>query len=253
MLLRAGAAVGVGVRTDELDEIAHDTYLEFGAYPSTLRYRGYPKSICTSVNERHLPRDPRQPSTVRRRHRQHRRHRVHRRHARRHVGDVLGRAPERGDGGLIETTRLATLRGIDAIRPFEPLQRVAEAIEPFAAARGYGVVREYGGHGIGATFHADPHVAHHIDRRDDVIVIPGIELHRRADADDGKPSFSQAADGLDRTRRRLHAPAQFEHTVVVTESGAEILTVTERRRQRFGNARRGVGRCRAPSGRDSRW
>ena len=65
--------------------------------------------------------------------------------------------------GLIETTRLATLLGIAAIRPFEPLQRIAEAIEPFATARGYGVVREYGGHGIGATFHADPHVYHHID------------------------------------------------------------------------------------------
>ena len=72
--------------------------------------------------------------------------------------------------GLVETTREATLRGIAAIRPFEPLQRIAEAIEPFAASRGYGVVREYGGHGIGATFHAAPHVHHHIERHDDTIV-----------------------------------------------------------------------------------
>jgi methionine aminopeptidase len=139
VLLRTGEHVAVGTTTDELDAIAHDTYIELGAYPSDLHYKGYTKSICTSVN---------------------------------------------------------------------------------------GVIREYGGHGIGATFHADPHVSHHIDRSDDVIVVPGMTFTVEPMLTSGRPTFHRASDGWTEHADDNRPSAQFEHTVLVTETGVEILTLT---------------------------
>ncbi len=227
VLLRTGRAVAAGVTTDELDAIAHDTYVEFGAYPSTLHYREFPKSICTSVNGvicHGIPDDrPLQRGDI-----------VNidvtafidGMHGDTSATFAVG-SPAPAIAGLIETTRLATLLGIDAIRPYEPLQRIAEAIEPFAASRGYGIVREYGGHGIGAVFHADPHVAHHVDRRDDVIVVPGMTFTVEPMLTTGGSSFSTANDGWTERIDDNMPSAQFEHTVLVTEDGAEILTVNE--------------------------
>ncbi len=224
VLRRTGEAVDVGVTTEELDAIAHAAYVELGAYPSTLQYREFPKSICTSVNGvicHGIP-DSRPLES----------------------GDIINvdvtafidgmhgdTSATFGVGtitdamrGLIDTTLEATLAGIAAIRPFEPLQRVAQAIEPFAESRGYSVVREYGGHGIGATFHADPHVSHHIDRHDDVIVVPGMSFTVEPMLLTGRRAFSQADDGWTEHINDNMISAQFEHTVVVTDIGAEILT-----------------------------
>ncbi|WP_197536907.1 type I methionyl aminopeptidase [Ilumatobacter coccineus] len=226
VLIRTGEHVAVGVTTDELDAIAHDIYVELGAYPSDLHYKGYTKSICTSVNGvicHGIPDD--RPLAD---------------------GDIVNidvtayidgmhgdtsatfhaGTPVPAIAGLVDTTREATLRGIAAIRPFDRLQLIAEAIEPFAASRGYSVIREYGGHGIGATFHADPHVSHHIDRFDDVIVVPGMTFTIEPMLTSGRPTFHQAADGWTEHADDNRPSAQFEHTVLVTDSGAEILTVT---------------------------
>jgi methionyl aminopeptidase len=225
VLLTAGRAVAVGVTTEELDAIAHDTYLELGAYPSTLHYREFPKSICTSVNGvicHGIPDDrPLQDGDI-----------VNidvtafvdGMHGDTSATFAVG-SSEPVMAGLIETTRFATLLGIDAIRPFEPLQRIAEAIEPFAASRGYGIVREYGGHGIGAVFHADPHVSHHVDRRDDAVVVPGMTFTVEPMLTTGGASFSTAGDGWTERIDDNMPSAQFEHTVLVTDDGAEILTV----------------------------
>ena len=226
VLLRAGDAVAAGRTTDELDAVAHAAYVELGAYPSDLGYHGYPKSICTSVNGvicHGIPDD--RPLTD---------------------GDIVNIdvtayldgmhgdtsatfcVGEPGDAvvGLVETTREATLRGIAAIRPFEPLQLVAQAIEPFAASRGYGVIREYGGHGIGVTFHADPHVHHCIEPEDDTIVVPGMAFTVEPMLTSGRPTFHRAEDGWTEHTDDNRPSAQFEHTVLVTDAGAEILTVT---------------------------
>lgn len=226
VLVRTGEQVGVGVTTEELDRFAHDQYVRLGAYPSDLHYKGYTKSICTSVNGvicHGIP-DSRPLED----------------------GDIVNvDVTAYVDGmhgdtsatftagavapaveGLIETTREATLRGIAAIRPFEPLQRIAHAIEPFAESRGYSVIREYGGHGIGATFHADPHVSHHIDRRDRFVVTPGMTFTVEPMLTSGRPTFHQAADGWTEHADDSRPSAQFEHTVIVTDSGADILTVT---------------------------
>ena len=226
VLIRTGAQVAVGVTTEELDAFAHDVYVELGAYPSDLLYRGFTKSICTSVNGvicHGIPDDrPLEDGDI-----------VNidvtayidgmhgDTSATFHAGTAVGAL-----AGLVDTTREATLRGIAAIRPDEPLQRIAEAIEPFAESRGYSVIREYGGHGIGATFHADPHVSHHIDRHDDVIVVPGMTFTVEPMLTSGRPTFHQAADGWTEHADDNRASAQFEHTVLVTDTGAEILTVT---------------------------
>ena len=225
VLLRTGDAVAPGVTTDQLDAIAHDIFLEHGAYPSTLGYHGYPKSICTSVNGvicHGIPDDrPLQDGDI-----------VNvdvtayldGMHGDTSATFCVG-DPGEAVRGLVETTREATLRGIAAIRPHEPLQLVARAIEPFAASRGYRVIREYGGHGIGITFHADPHVHHCIEPSDDTVLVPGMTLTVEPMLTTGRPTFHQADDGWTEHVDDARPSAQFEHTVLVTDDGPEILTV----------------------------
>jgi methionyl aminopeptidase len=236
VLLRTGAAAAVGVTTDELDVVAHDAYIELGAYPSTLHYRGYLKSICTSVNGVicHGVPDSRPLED----------------------GDIVNidvTAYVDGMHGdtsatfcigtvdpavvaLVETCRDATLRGIAAIRPNEPIQRIAHAIEPFVNGRGLLVVRDYGGHGIGETFHAAPHVNHCIERADRFVLRPGMSLTVEPMIMSGRPSYVQADDGWTEHVDDNMPSAQFEHTVIVTDSGAEILTVTADGRTAVGSA-----------------
>jgi methionyl aminopeptidase len=226
VLLRTGSAVAPGVTTDELDAIAHETYLELGAYPSTLQYRGFSKSICTSVNgvichgvpdDRPLADGDLVNVDVTAY--------VDGMHGDTSATFVAGEADE-AIHALIETTRQATLLGIAAVRPGERMQRIAQTIEPFATSRGYGVVREYGGHGIGATFHGDPHVHHCIDRNDRSIADLGMSFTVEPMLTTGAPWFTCADDGWTEHIDDAMPSAQFEHTVVVTEDGAEILTVT---------------------------
>jgi len=226
VLVATAAIVAPGVTTDDLDALAHEVYLSHGAYPSTLGYRGFPKGICTSVNEvvcHGIP-DGRPlaegdivnidvtayidgmhgdtSATIA-------------------VGEVT---PEMA--ALIDTTRRATLLGIAAIAPGRPMKVIAEAIEPYAHRRGYGVIREYGGHGIGETFHADPHVNHVVDRRDRGVLQHGMTLTVEPMLTTGTPVFSTADDEWTEILDDAMPSAQFEHTIVVTATGAEILTVT---------------------------
>ncbi len=225
VLAETVAAVGVGVTTDELDAVAHDAYVARGAYPSTLGYHDFPKSICTSVNEvlcHGIPDD--RPLAD---------------------GDIVNIdvtayvdgmhgdtsatvgvgtiSPEAA--ALIDTTRDATLAGIADIVAGEPMQRIAAAITAVASARGYGVVAEYGGHGIGEVFHADPHVHHTLTSRDDSVALPGLCVTVEPMLRTGAPRFTQADDGWTEILDDGMPSAQFEHTVVVTDDGAEILTV----------------------------
>lgn len=234
VLLRTGEHVAVGRTTDELDEFAHDVYVELGAYPSTLHYRGFTKSICTSVNGvicHGIPDDrPLQEGDI-----------VNidvtafvdgmhgDNSATFHVG-----TPAPAMVGLVESTREAALRGIAAIRPFEPLQNIARAIEAFATSRGYGVVAEYGGHGIGETFHADPHIHHCIERRDRAVALPGMTFTVEPMLLSGRPQFHTAHDGWTEHVDDDRPSAQFEHTVIVTDHGADILTVTADGRSAVG-------------------
>ncbi|MBS1836461.1 MAG: type I methionyl aminopeptidase [Actinobacteria bacterium] len=219
------AAAAPGVSTDDLDALAHDTYVRLGAYPSTLGYHGYPKSICTSVNEVLCHGIP------------------DRRELR--DGDIVNidvtafvdgmhgdTSATVGVGtigaetaALVDTTREATLAGIAALRAGEPIQLAARAITAVADTKGYGVVSEYGGHGIGEVFHADPHVHHTITSRDRAVAEPGLCITVEPMLRSGAARFTTAEDGWTEILDDGMPTAQFEHTVVVTDDGAEILTL----------------------------
>lgn len=225
-VLRAAiAAVAPGVTSDDLDEIAHDTYVAHGAYPSTLGYNGYPKSVCISVNEvicHGIPDD--RPLRE---------------------GDIVNidvtafvdgmhgdTSATVGVGtisdearALIESTRMATLAGIGAIRAGRPINCIGAAIEELANDRGYGIVAEYGGHGIGEIFHAAPHVNHTYSRRDTTELLAGMTLTVEPMFTTGRSRFTTAEDAWTEVLDDPMPSAQFEHTVLVTDDGAEILTV----------------------------
>ena len=226
VLLRAGAAVAPGVTTDELDAVAHDAYVSLGAYPSDLGYKGYPKSVCTSVNGvvcHGIPDDrPLAEGDI-----------VNidvTAYVDGHHGDTsatfIAGAASDAIVGLVETTREATLRGCAAARTGAPLKAIAEAIEPFAQSRGYEVVAEYGGHGIGATFHAAPHVNHTVSRRDVEPLRRGMTLTVEPMLLSGGRRFHQADDGWTEHTDDAMPSAQFEHTLAVGDDGPELLTVT---------------------------
>ena len=226
VLLEAAAAVAPGVTTDDIDAIAHAAFLARGAYPSTLGYKGFPKSVCTSVNEvicHGIPDDrPLEDGDI-----------VNidvtafvdGMHGDTSATVAVGE-PEAAVAHLIATTREATLRGIAAIGPGRPLNVIGGAIEPFAHQFGYGIVAEYGGHGIGETFHAAPHVHHTVRPEDGAVLRPGLSLTVEPMLTTGAGGFRLAEDGWTEVLDDGLPSAQFEHTVVVSDTGVEILTVT---------------------------
>lgn len=218
-----GAQVRRGVTTDELDEIAHDAYVARGAYPSTLGYQGFTKSICTSVNEVvcHGIGDDRPLRE----------------------GDIVNVDVTayvdgmHGDcsatylvgevsapvASLVELTREAMLRGIDSVRTGEHLSSIGRAIQPFAFSHGLGVVVDYGGHGIGRHFHAAPHIDHVI-RPSGHVAIEGMVFTVEPMLTAGSPSHHDWDDGWTVVTDDLLPTAQFEHTVIVRDGRAHPLT-----------------------------
>ncbi|MHB8878320.1 MAG: type I methionyl aminopeptidase, partial [Myxococcaceae bacterium] len=165
VLFEAGARVAAGVTTDELDAIVHQACIARGAYPSPLNYRGFPKSLCTSVNEVILHGIPDSRALV--------------------AGDIVNLDITTFLGGfhgdcsatfavgaidaeserLVRVTREAMWKGIEAVHPGRPLSDIGRAIEDYASKHGYGVVRMYCGHGIGEEFHLDPPIFHYFEPR----------------------------------------------------------------------------------------
>lgn len=222
-----GDAVRVGITTDELDAICHAATVERGAYPSPLNYHGYPKSVCTSVNEvicHGIP-DSRPLAdgdivnldvTV-------------------YLDGVHGDINATFGVGDIdaESRRLITVteecleRGIQAVVPGQPISDIGRAIQRHAEAAGFGVVRAYCGHGIGEVFHSAPQIPHYYEPSAGTIIEPGMTFTiepmitlgtwRHVAWDDGWTAVT--ADG-----RRT---AQFEHTLAVTADGADVLTRLE--------------------------
>jgi methionyl aminopeptidase len=224
-LAEVGKAVAPGVTTDELDRIAHDYLVDHGAYPSTLGYRGFPKSCCTSLNEVICHGIP--DSTVV------------------HDGDIVNVDVTAYIGGvhgdtnatflagdvaeevrlLVERTQEATMRGIRAVKPGRQLNVVGRVIESYAKRFGYGVVRDFTGHGIGETFHSGLYVPHYDNPDLDVIIEPGMTFTIEPMITLGTHEYDMWDDGWTVVTRDRSWTAQFEHTIVVTDSGAEILTL----------------------------
>jgi methionyl aminopeptidase len=222
----AAAHVAPGVTTDELDRIAHEYTLDHGAYPSCLGYRGFPKTICTSINEvicHGIPDTTRLNDgdivnidvTV-------------------FIGGVHGDTDATylvGDVDeesrlLVERTREALNRGIKAVKPGRQINVIGRVIESYAKRFGYGVVRDFTGHGINTSFHSGLIIPHYDDPRATTVMEPGMTFTIEPMLTLGTYEYDMWEDGwtvLTKDRKRT---AQFEHTLVVTDSGAEVLTLS---------------------------
>ena len=224
-LEEVGRGVAPGVTTDELDRIGHEFLCDHGAYPSTLGYRGYPKSLCTSINEvicHGIPDD-----TVLT------------------EGDIVNVDITAFIGGvhgdtnatfgvgevgeesrlLVERTREAMFRGIRAVAPGRPLNAIGRVIESYARRFGYGVVRDFTGHGIGTTFHSGLIVPHFDDPSVPVIMESKMTFTIEPMLTLGTIEYDIWPDGWTAVTEDRKRTAQFEHTLLVTDSGHEILTL----------------------------
>ena len=214
-----------GVTTDELDRVGHEFLCDHGAYPSTLGYRGYPKSLCTSINEvicHGIPDDrPLRDGDIVNIDITAYLDGVH--------GDtdatfVVGEADEQSQL-LVERTQNAMMRGVRAIAPGRPLNAIGRVIESYARRFGYGVVRDFTGHGIGTTFHSGLVVPHFDDPDLDMVMQPGMTFTVEPMLTLGTIDYDLWDDGWTVVTKDRKRTAQFEHTVLVTDDSYEILTL----------------------------
>ena len=225
-LEEVGRSIVPGVTTDELDRIGHEYLIDRHAYPSTLGYRGFPKSLCTSVNEVVCHGIP--DSTVLQ------------------DGDIVniditayidgvhgdtnatfavGTVDEES-ALLIERTRESLARAIKAVKPGREINVIGRVIEKYAQRFGYGVVRDYTGHGVGETFHTGLVIPHYDAAPQYATVIePGMVFTIEPMLNLGTPDCVSWDDGWTVLTADGRRSAQFEHTLVVTDTGAEILTL----------------------------
>lgn len=221
--------VRAGITTGELNRLAHEFITGHGHRPATLGYRGFPASICTSINEVVCHGIP-GPAVLR-------------------EGDIVnidvssvvngwyGDSSETfliGDVSpaareLVQTTFEAMHLGIAAIQPGGRLAEIGKAIERHARARGLEIVRDYAGHGLGQEFHLDPNVPHYYPKANPPteILLPGWCFTVEPMLNQGTwRTLTDSRDGWTVRTMDLQLSAQFEHTVLVTETGYEILTAT---------------------------
>lgn len=222
----AAAAIAPGVTTDALDKIAHEYLCDHGAYPSCLGYMGFPKSICTSINEVICHGIP--DSTVL------------------NEGDIInldvtayidgvhgdtnatygvGQIDEES-ALLIERTRNSMMRAIKAVRPGREVNVLGRVIESYAKRFNYGVVRDYTGHGVGEAFHSGLIIPHYDSAPlYDTVMEVGMVFTIEPMLTLGTIEWEQWDDGWTVVTKDRSRTAQFEHTLVVTEDGADILTL----------------------------
>lgn len=227
-LQAAAAVIAPGVTTDEIDRVGHEFLLDHGAYPSTLGYKSFPKSLCTSVNEvicHGIP-DSRElrdgdicnidiTAYI---------HGVH--------GDTDATFPvgeiDEESALLIERTREAMMRGIKAVRPGRAINVIGRVIESYAKRFGYGVVQDFTGHGIGESFHSGLIIPHYDAAPGySTIMEPGMTFTIEPMLNLGTPDWEMWDDGWTVVTKDRRRSAQFEHTILVTDTGSEILTVAD--------------------------
>ncbi len=224
VLRLAGDLVAPGVTTEEIDIAVHEAFVARGAYPSTVNYHGYPKACCTSVNEvicHGIP-DSRALQN----------------------GDICNIDVTGWIGGvhgdtnatflvgdvdpesrrLVEVTEECMWHGIEAVKPGRPLSDIGRAIETHAKRHKYGVVRAFVGHGIGEQFHTDVQVLHYYDSRASVVMEPGMTFTIEPMITLGTINYRLWDDDWTAVTADGRRTAQFEHTLLVTDDGADVLT-----------------------------
>ncbi len=223
-LAEVGRNVVPGITTDELDRIGHEFLLDHNAYPSTLGYRDFPKSLCASLNEVICHGIP--DSTV-----------VqdgdicniditafiHGVHGDTNATFLAGEVDEQSRL-LVERTQESLTRAIAAVRPGRPINVIGRVIESYAKRFNYGVVRDFTGHGISTTFHSGLIIPHYDTSHFDTVIEEGMTFTIEPMLTLGTHTWDMWDDDWTVVTKDRLRSAQFEHTLVVTATGAEILT-----------------------------
>jgi len=223
--------VVAGVTTNELDRLCHDYIVnEQQAIPAPLNYRGFPKSICTSINNQichGIPSDKKLKN-----------------------GDIVNiditviKDGYHGDTSkmfcvgkvaphaqrLVDVTREAMFLGIEQVKPGITLGDIGHAIQTHAEKNRYSVVREFCGHGIGKNFHEDPHVMHFGNPGEGMVIEAGMIFTIEPMLNIGKRHMKVLKDGWTAVTKDRSLSAQWEHTILVTDTGHEILTLRQEER-----------------------
>jgi len=216
-----------GVTTGELDTLCHQFILERKAIPAPLGYRGFPKSICTSINHvvcHGIPSDKKRLEN----------------------GDIInidvtpivdgwhgdtsrmfpiGKVGVRGSK-LVDVTYDAMMRGIELVRPGTTLGDIGHAIQSHAESQGFSVVTDFCGHGLGQIFHDAPSVLHYGVPGTGLVLMPGMFFTVEPMINAGRPETKILSDGWTAVTRDKSLSAQFEHSIGVTETGCEIFTLS---------------------------
>ena len=221
----AAKAIAPGVTTDELDRIGHEYMLDHGAYPSALGYRGFPKSICTSVNEvicHGIPdARPLEDGDLVKIDITAFKDGVHGDNcATFYCGEV-----DQASRDLTERTQEALNRAIKAVRPGRQINVIGRVIEAYAKRFGYGVVRDYTGHGVHSAFHSGLVIPHYDEPAFDTVMEVGMTFTIEPMLTLGDYRSNVWDDGWTVVTNDRSRCAQFEHSLAVTEDGADILTL----------------------------
>ena len=223
----AGRAVAPGVTAEELDRIAHEYMCDHGAYPSSLNYRGFPKSVCTSVNEvicHGIPDlRPLEDGDIVKIDVTAYKNGVHGDNCYTFLcGDVDQEVVD-----LVDRTQEAMNRAIKVVRPGRRVNVIGLAIEKYAKRFGYGVVRDYTGHGVHSAFHSGLVIPHYDSPFATTLLKPGMTFTIEPMITLGGIDWYQWDDDWTVLTKDGTICAQFEQTLVVTEDGAEVLTVAD--------------------------
>ena len=217
--------IKVGVSTNEINEIVHDYTIKHGAIPAPLNYHGFPKSVCTSVNHvvcHGIPSDKKLKD-----------------------GDIINvdvtsilngwhgdtsktfyvGTPKKRTEKVTEVARKCLELGISVVKPSATLGDIGHIIQTYAESEGMSIVREYCGHGIGRVFHEEPQVVHYGSPNTGMKLKEGMVFTIEPMVNLGKPAVKVLSDNWTVVTRDKSLSAQFEHTMVVTDDGVEILTL----------------------------
>lgn len=226
-LVKAGKACVPGATTDDVDRVVHEYLMDHDTYPSPLGYRGFTKSSCVSLNEIVCHGIPGTQVIE--------------------DGDIVNvdvtgyKNGVHGDTNatffagdvseehrlLVERTYNATMRGIKAIKPGREINVIGRVIEAYAKRFGYNTVRDFTGHGVGTTFHNGLVVLHYDEPSQTTVLEPGMTLTVEPMINLGELDYEIWEDGWTVQNSDRKWTAQFEHTVLVTDSGYEILTLPD--------------------------
>lgn len=218
--------IKIGMKTSEIDKLAYEFTIENGAIPAPLNFNGFPKSICTSINDEVCHGIPSDDVTL-------------------EEGDILNVDVSTIFNGyfsdasrmykigtvhpelekLVQISKECLIKGIEAAKPWGTVGDIGYAVQKHAEENGYSVVREFGGHGIGLEFHEEPFISHVGSPNTGMLLVPGMVFTIEPMINMGLPEiFIDEDDGWTVLTEDGSPSAQWEHTILVTETGIEILT-----------------------------